>query len=378
LNDQSSSSICRDLSVIILAAGKGKRMKSDVPKVLHQICFKPVLYYILKSAFDLNPDNVFVVVGFGKEEVENYLKENFPSCISVFQEQQLGSAHAVLSVREHKEKIAKNTLIIAGDMPLLSFETLNDLLNFKLRQNLNAALITALLDEPTGYGRIIKDKNGKVIRIVEEADATPEQKEIKEVNASIYCFDSNLLFDFLERINSHNAQGEFYLTDIIEALSGEKSYSVGNYIVRDSSEAEGINDRMQLSNLEKVMQEKINKKYMLSGVTIKNPGSVFIEPGVEIGKDTIIEPFTLISGKTKIGEKCLIGPFTQIDSSLIGRETIVNESVIYNSKIGDFNSIGPMSYVGENSKTDSNTVIGPYCKFGNNGNYINPDAETGR
>jgi len=353
----------KDLSIIILAAGKGKRMKSDLPKVLHKICFRPIIYYVLSNAYKLNPKNVFTVVGFGRDVLQQYIEENFKDCISVLQEEQLGTAHAVLSVEKHKKVLGKEVLIIAGDMPLLSYETLLKTLKFKHENNLNAVLVTAIAENPYGYGRIIKNNEGSVLKIVEETDASPKEKAIKEVNSSIYCFDTDILFNYLKRISAQNAQSEFYLTDIIELISAEKKYSIKSYIIDNFYEVEGVNDRLQLSKLEKKLQRKINEKLMLSGVTIRDPDTVYIDIEAEIGKDTIIEPFCFISGKTKIGNNCVIGPFTQINESIIGNKTNINKSFIQGSTIGNFNNIGPTSYIRPGTVTGDNVKIGACCEI---------------
>jgi len=353
----------KNFSVIVLAAGKGKRMKSDTPKVLHEICHKPVLYYILTSVFKLNPEKVFVVTGSGREKVEAYLGENFADCVPVFQENQLGTAHAVLSVKKHLKEIAETTLILPGDVPLISWRTLKELLDFKKSGGFNAVLVSAISGNPTGYGRIVKDGGGNVTGIVEEADASDTQRNIKEINTSIYCMDSDLLFDLTGGIKSENAQNEFYLTDIIKEISSNKSLRLGVYTVKNPLEAEGVNDRVQLQNLEKVMQSRINESLMLSGVTLRDSATIYIDPETTIGNDTVIEPFSFLIGKTSVGSNCVIGPFARIKDSVIGEGTKVSNSVIQESKIGRFNSIGPTSFIRPGTVTGDNVKIGACCEI---------------
>ena len=351
----------KNLSIIILAAGKGKRMKSDIPKVLHKISFKPIIYYILKEAVSLGPKNIFVVAGFKGELVERYVSDNFPGVKTVFQEKQLGTADAVAALAGFKKELGKNCLVLAGDMPLILSETLKKFVEFKISTRCGAALVTSFLDNPGGYGRIIKDDSGNIVRIVEEADATLEEKRIHEINPSIYCFDTDLLFEYISRVKPENSQNEFYLTDLIEKFvsAGDK---VVCFILDDGLQIEGINDRVQLSALENIMRRRINEDLMLSGVSIRDPENTYIDQEVEIGKDTVIEPFSFIQGKTKIGRNCIIGPLAQIEDSMIGDGTKVNKSVIQGAIIGRSNNIGPTSYIRPQTVTGDNVKIGACCE----------------
>ena len=351
-----------NLSVIVLAAGKGKRMKSDIPKVLHQICFKPLIYYILKAIQPLKPANVFVVVGHKGEMVSQYLMNNFPGAITVTQENQLGTAHAVKTAGKHIGVMGSQCLILPGDVPLITTGSLNAVIENMRSIKSACTILSFIANEPAGYGRIIKDKKGEVRAIVEETDASPEQKQIKEVNSSIYCFDTGLLFEHLETVGSDNSQNEFYLTDVIEGLvnSGKK---VSAITIDDAQQVKGINDRIQLACIEKMMQKRINDALMLEGVTIRFPESTFIGPDVSIGTDTIIEPGCLIKGKTVIGKGCTIGPDTQIEDCTIGPGTKINRSVLQGAAIGPSNNIGPTSYVRPGTVTADNVKIGACCEI---------------
>ena len=249
----------KNLNVIVLAAGKGKRMKSDVPKVLQNICNQPIIYYILTSAFKLNPKNLFVVIGHKAEKVEEFLRTNFPGAIPVIQENQLGTAHAVSMLKSYIGELGDMCLVIPGDTPLISDSTLKKVVDAMEQSGSSAVVLTAIVDNPYGYGRIIKDGKNNILRIVEESDASEGEKKINEINSSIYCFETKSLFDYLENINSINSQNEFYLTDIIEKFVDAKQ-KVSCINVQDNMEIEGINDMNALVNLEKVMQSKINKK----------------------------------------------------------------------------------------------------------------------
>jgi len=254
----------KNLSVVVLAAGKGKRMKSDIPKVLHQLSGKPMLYYILSLAGRLNPKNIFAVVGYKGELVDDYIKSGFPEVKTIFQEDQLGTAHAVSVLKKQKEDIGKDILILPGDCPLININTLKKLVENKAASGSAACIITSLVPDPEGYGRIIKDKRGNIVRIVEETDASAEEKRINEVNSSFYCFDSKYLFENIGKINRRNIQKEYYLTDIIEILikNGEEVCCLE---VEDYREVMGINDMIQLNRVENIMKKKIGKDLMRNG-----------------------------------------------------------------------------------------------------------------
>jgi len=354
--------IGKNLSIIVLAAGMGKRMKSDRPKVLHEICFKPVLYYILSAAYKLNPKNVFIVVGFMADDVVSYLNKNFSHAIPVYQEKQLGTADAVVSSGKYRKDFGENCLVLTGDTPLITEEILMEIVSYKINSGASMVAVSSIVENPFGYGRIIRDKSGSLLRIVEEADANEHEKKICEINSSIYCFETSLLFNYLKEIKPDNSQNEYYLTDIVERFIN-KNNSVGVFKLNDSSIAEGFNDMVQLAGIEKQMQSRINKRHMLSGVRIKDPLSTFIDPEAFILNNTIIEPYCFIRGKTYIGPGCIIGPFTQLKDSKIGNGAIINKSVVIDSIIGANNNIGPSSYIRPGTITDDNVKIGPCCEI---------------
>jgi len=332
------------LSVVVLAAGKGKRMKSEIPKVLHNILGKPLLHYVLSTVNELNPKNIFVVAGYKKEAVIDYINNNFSNVEVIIQEKQLGTANAVYTAKDKKDSFGKYTLVLSADTPLVSPGILKKLVEIKESSDSGASIITSIVPEPEGYGRIIKDRQGNILKIMEEADASQDERKINEINSSIYCFDTETLFENIGKINTFNAQKEYYLTDIIEMLikEGEK---VGCLEVSDYMEIMGANDRVQLSILENFMRKKINEEFMKNGVTIREPESCYIESGVIIEKDVVIEPYCFIKGKTKIGKNSAIGPFCQIIDTTIGKGSRVNSSVIVGSHIVDNGIIGPYSYI---------------------------------
>jgi len=351
----------KDLSVIVLAAGKGKRMKSEIPKVLHKILGQPILYYVLTTIRKLSPKNIFTVIGYKKELISDYIKSNFPEVKIVVQEDQLGTAHAVYTAVEQKDNFGKDTLILSADTPLISAEILKELVEYKSSSESEACLITTEVPDPEGYGRIIKNDQGNIIRIIEEADASVKERGITEINSSIYCFQTKSLFENIKNIKTLNTQNEYYLTDIIEILvrNGGK---VNCLKILDYTEVMGVNNRVQLSRLENIMQQRVNENLMKNGVTIRNPNSCYIESTVIIKKDVIIEPSCFIRGETVIGENSIIGPFCQITDTTIGKGTRINASVIMGSNIGDNNNIGPYSYIRPNTITGNNVKIGAFCE----------------
>jgi bifunctional UDP-N-acetylglucosamine pyrophosphorylase / glucosamine-1-phosphate N-acetyltransferase len=336
--------LSKDLSVVILAAGKGKRMKSEIPKVLHNILGKPILHYVLSTVKKLNPKNIFVIAGYKKEAVIDYINNHFSGVQVIEQEKQLGTANAVYSAKDKKKSFGKYTLVLSADTPLISHVTLKRLAEIKDSTEAGASIITSRVPEPWGYGRIIKDSQGNIAKVIEEADATFEERKINEISTSIYCFDTETLFKNVGNINTLNAQEEYYLTDIIEMLvkAGKK---VSCMETQDYMEVMGVNNRIQLSDLENFMRKKINEEFMKNGVTIREPESCYIESDVVIEKDVVIEPYCFIKGETKIGKNSVIGPICQIIDTAIGNGTRINSSVIVGSHIKEKSNIGPYSYI---------------------------------
>ncbi len=352
----------KDLSVVILAAGKGKRMRSETPKVLHKVCGHPIIYYILKQILGLGPKNIFVVAGHKKQYLKDYLAGEFTSVRTIEQDKQLGTGHAVKMVRDGAGDFGRSMLVLSGDSPLITKETLKSLIGLRARGNAAAVILTSITENPGGYGRVVKNEKGEVTRIVEEADASPSEKKINEVNSSSYCFDTKLLFENIGSIDTKNSQGEYYLTDIVETLI-KKGHKVGTFIVADHNEVKGINDRSQLAEAGKIIRKKINKRLMENGVTIVDPDTAYIEDTVQIGSDTIIEPSCFLKGNTVIGDNCTIGPFSQLTDTIIGQGSIINSSVIIGAEIGTENNIGPNSYIRPDTKTGQRVKIGAFCEI---------------
>ena len=353
--------LSNDLSIIILAAGKGKRMKSEDSKVLHKLCGQPMIYHILKQVQDLKPGNIYVVIGHKKQQVRDYLKGRFPSVKTVDQDKQAGTAHAVLMAERYFGEMGENILVLSGDSPLITSWTLKSLVDLRAEGNLSVSILTSIAPDPTGYGRIIKDSAGNILKIVEEKDATSVERKVSEVNSSIYCFHKDPLIENIGKIGTGNSQGEHYLTDIVGMFidSGKK---VKTLITSDHFEAGGINDRVQLAAAEEMLAGRINRGHMVNGVTIRNPSSVYIEDTVVIGPDAVIEPSSFLKGDTVIGKGAVIGPFSQISGSRIGSGTVVNSSIIIDSDIGPDNNIGPYSYIRPGTVTGQRVKIGAFCE----------------
>lgn len=334
------------MKVLILAAGLGKRMKSKYPKVVHKILGKPMINWVVDLG--KNFGEVGVVVGHKAEIVKSYL----PSDVVVYiQEPQLGTGHAVMCARDFIS-VDEDLLVLYGDVPLLQKVTIEKLKRIHEENRYDVTILTFVPGDPTGYGRIVKE--GSKIRIVEDKDANEEQKRIQEVNSGIYIFSGKFLLENIEKIGNNNAQREYYLTDVV-ALS----QNAGTVLLEDPIEVSGVNDRIQLAQLESIARQRILESLMLSGVTIVDPQSTFIGPDVEIGMDTIIYPFTIIEGRTIIKEDCEIGPYSHIIESQIGNNVKVIRSEVEMATIEDNVSVGPYSRLREG------TVLKEQVKIGN-------------
>ncbi|SHH42928.1 bifunctional UDP-N-acetylglucosamine pyrophosphorylase / Glucosamine-1-phosphate N-acetyltransferase [Caloranaerobacter azorensis DSM 13643] len=350
---------------IILAAGEGTRMKSKLPKVLHQVCGKPMLSHVIEASKGAGIKENIVIVGHGKEKVKDTIKEEGV----VFVEQPIGekvpygTGFAVMQA-EDLIKDDNYVIILYGDTPLITSKTITDLIDYHRENSNNATVLTAEFDNPTGYGRIIRDDKGNIIGIVEEKDATIEQKRIREINSGIYCFDGKYLKMALHNLNSNNAQNEYYITDSIKILN-EKGLKVGGYKLNDNTEIFGVNSRVQLAEADRIMRRRINEKLMLSGVTILDPDNTYIGKDVQIGRDTIVYPGVFLEGNTKIGEDCIIGSNSRIINSNIGSRVVVQSSTIIDSEVGENTTIGPYAYLRPNSKIGKSVKIGDFVEVKN-------------
>jgi len=349
----------KNLSVIILAAGEGTRMKSDTPKVLHKVSGAAMLERVLNAVSGLKPEKVCVVVGHGAQQVKKEFSDR--NIIFVHQAKQLGSGHAVIQVRKVLSKYKGNILILCGDAPLIKQETLKDLLSFHIRQDIDATVLSAEIDNPFSYGRIVRQPSGQVSGIVEEKDAQPLQKRIKEVNSGIYCFKSQKLWNSLKKINNKNNKGEYYLTDTISILSCSGA-SIGAYKIKGFEEILGINSRIDLAKAEKLLNKRVVEKVMIEGVTVIDPENTYISPEAKIGRDTIIYPGTIIECDTEIGHSSIVGPNCLIRSSKIGSGCVIRTSFIYDSILHDNVKIGPFAHIRPGTVIKEDARIGNFTE----------------
>lgn len=342
---------------VILAAGKGTRFKSDLPKVLHKLLGKPMLWYVVKAAKEAGAEEVVIVVGHRKELVEEFLKQEFPDVKVAVQEEQLGTGHAVKSASGYFKSYSGKVVVLNGDAPLVKSEDIKRLAETPG----DMVVLTVRAPDPTGYGRVVRDGN-EVLYIVEEKDATPEEKKIDEVNTGIYAFDPEKLVEALDEIKNDNAQGEYYLPDVLRIFK-EKGYSVVPVEALDFSSVMGVNNRYELSIAERVLRDRIIKKLSLSGVTFHNPDSVYIEPEVTVGRDTEICGPVYLRGETKIGENCYVGPFSDIKDSKIGNGvTVESHCWIRGALLKDASSVGPFAKLRPGTVLDEEAKIGTFVE----------------
>lgn len=346
---------------IILAAGMGTRMKSEKPKVLHKVCGKELCRWVIDASRKAGADNIVSVIGHKADMVKETLED---ACSFAIQSEQKGTGHAVMQAIEFIKKAEDSVVILNGDAPLIKSETIKKVIEFHKENKNSVTVITAVLDDASGYGRIIRNSNGDVAKIVEQKDANEEEKKIKEVNSGMYVFDSTDLLYALDKLTPNNAQGEYYLTDTVEILlnAGKKA---GAYIIDDSDEIRGINDRIQLYEAEKIMHDRIIKKHMKNGVTMHCPESIYIEDDVEIGNDTEIDRSVEILSGTKIGSNCIIGMGSRLDKAVICDGVDILSSVIIESEIGEGTHVGPFAYVRPNCKVGKSVKVGDFVEIKN-------------
>jgi len=349
--------------VVVLAAGEGTRMKSKSAKVLHEIAGRTIIENLLAAVQPLAAKNLTVVVGSHKDEVIEHLAKIAPKAKTVFQEKRNGTGGAAqLALASHKGD--GTVLILAGDTPLLTTQTLQEFIEVHQTQKNKASVLTALLPDPTGYGRIIRGDDGVILKIVEEKDATESEKDIDEINTGVYLFESKVLSAVISKIQSNNSQKELYLTDVISLLNDQKE-SVHAIVSNNYTETLGINDRTQLAEVTAIMRDRINNQHMLAGVSIIDPTTTWIDAGVKIEADVVIYPSSAISGETVIKSGAIIGPRTTLVDCEVGSGASVIESFATKSVIGDGAKVGPYTYLRKGTVLDSDSKAGAFVEIKN-------------
>lgn len=347
------------LAAVILAAGKGTRMKSELPKVLHPLGGQPLLGHVLDALAALPVEKTVVVAGHGLGQVAAYVGERAQV---VCQEQQLGTAHALLMAGSALEGFAGDILVLCGDTPLLRPGTLEQLVREHRRQQAAATVLTALLEDPTGYGRVIREADGRVSRIVEQKDATPAEQAVREINTGLYCLRSAGLFAVLKEIRPANAQGEYYLTDII-GLYAQRGEKVAALACADPAEVAGINDRWQLAQAERVFRLRRLAELARDGVTVLDPEHTYIEVDVTVGPDTVLLPGTYLARGTRIGRGCTIGPHSYLRAAVLGDGVQVRYSVVEESRLESGCTVGPFAYIRPGCHLAEQVKVGDFVEL---------------
>lgn len=345
---------------IILAAGQGTRMKSSTSKVLHEIFHKPLVYYPIEAARYAGAQEVCLVVGHKSEEVMKTFGDTVKYAL---QAERLGTGHAVMQAMDFIGDDGE-ILVLYGDTPLITAQTIEKMLAFHRKKKNAVTVLSALVDDPTGYGRIVRDESKHFVKIVEQKDATDEEKRITEINGGMYVFEAKHLKSALSKITNDNKQQEYYLTDTIEILLHE-GYNVDAIAIMNPDDILGVNSREQLAQATAIMKQRINRKHMDNGVTLIDPHHTYIDPEVEIGQDTVIEPGCIIEGNTSIGENCIIGYNTKIRNCKVGNSVAIESSMLIDSQIDEGCHIGPFAYIRPNSHIGAKVKIGDFVEIKN-------------
>ena len=350
---------------IIMAGGKGTRMKATCPKVMCNVLFEPMISYVVDAVKEAGAEDICVITGYKHELLEKYLAEKDEKIETVLQEPQLGTGHAVMQAQSFIDKhLDDDIIILNGDGPLIDAETINKAFDYHKENDNSITLISAIVDDTNGIGHIQRDENGKLLRIIEHKDANDEEKKINESNAGFYWFNGRDLSYALSKITNNNAQNEYYITDSLEILISAGK-NVGAYVVENNEVTLGANDRKQLNNLNNIMRRNINDKHMINGVDIPCTDGVMIGKNVKIGSSTVILPNTIILGNTVIGENCTIGPNTYIDNATVGDDVILDNCKILDSEIESGVDAGPFVKVRANSILKKGVHIGNFVEVKN-------------
>jgi bifunctional UDP-N-acetylglucosamine pyrophosphorylase/glucosamine-1-phosphate N-acetyltransferase len=351
-----------EMVTLVLAAGHGKRMKSNKHKVLHSVCGIPMLKHVTDLAKKLNSTTTVCVIGHEKEQLIPLIEAENISWVE--QAEQLGTGHAVKMGAAYFADRAVDVLVLYGDTPLMSEDTMQAFLTYHRQNDYQASLISTHMSDPSGYGRILRNQTGDFYRIVEHKEATEEERRITEINSGICLFKSTTLAVYLDKLKNNNVQGEYYLTDVFEALAAD-GHAIGAYVCRDPEQLMGVNDRKQLAQAEMTLQKRIIEKHQENGVTIINPNATMIERDVKIGVDTIVYPGSMLKGQTVIGEECVIGPNADITDTQLGNQVSVKHSTLIESTVDDFTKVGPYAYLRPHSHIGKDVKIGDFVEVKN-------------
>ncbi len=348
--------------VIVLAAGKSKRMCSETPKVLHSVAGRPMILHVVDAVRGLGPERIIVVVGDQTQPIEELLGEDFTY---VRQEQSLGTGHAVAQVKPAELAGGSGeVLVVYGDVPTITSESLRDLLAAHRRDRAAATILTARVPNPTGLGRILRAPSGEFLSIIEEADASPLEREIAEVNSGLYCFQADQLMRRVGELTRENSQGEYYLTDVLTILraQGEK---VSLYPIDDPSVVRSINNRRELAEAEQILRQRLLAHLMDQGVTVVDPASTFVGHGVQVGEDTILYPFTFLEGATQVGRACGIGPGAHLVDTLVGDRSVIRHSVVEGSRLAAGVTVGPYAHLRQGTELATGVRVGNFAEIKN-------------
>ncbi len=350
-----------DLHVVVLAAGKGTRMKSATPKVLHEAAGLPLIEWVLRLARSLDPQSITAVVGHGAEAVRAAVEPAGVRC--VIQEPQLGTGHALLQAQPLLEQATGRVLLLSGDVPLLTTASVTRLLDAQRTARAALVVATAEVPDPTGYGRMIRGEGGALERIVEHRDATPAEREVREINSGVYVFDLAPLFAALARLQSANAQGEYYLPDLVD-IHRRDGRAVVAVPLADADEIRGINTRAELAEVARILRARINGAHMAAGVTMVDPSTAYIGPDVRIGQDTILHPGVILDGATAIGAGCEVHGGARISDSTLGEGvTVLNHSVVEHAQVGNGARLGPFARIRPDSVLGQDVHVGNFVEI---------------
>lgn len=350
-----------NIYTVILGAGEGTRMKSRLPKVLHKVAGKELISHVIDCLTSINFKKTFVVIGNGSDLVKTYL-EKYKNVDTVLQKERLGSGHALLQVKNKAKGLKGNLLVMCGDTPLVKKDTIKKLLSYHLKHKNHATVLSGIIENPFGYGRIVRDIKGNVSCIVEEKSATMQEKQIREINSGIYCFSLKTLWNALSKIKPNNNKKEYYLTDVISILN-KSGYKTDAVSVCSEEEILGVNDRLQLATAGDILRGRKIEELMANGVTIIDPYTTYIDGDVDIEQDTIVKPNTFIEGRVTIGSDCVIGPNAVVADSRIANNVTIRYSYVDGAEIGNNVKIGPFAHIRPNTVLKENVKVGNFSEI---------------